>query len=424
MSRSRAVEIAHRVAWGGLLFIIAATPLVISQNGRDAFRLPKLLFFESATLIVAAIVAITALFDESMRQRILKQRFPLLIASAAVLWSAIVTMTARHPLVSHDAPFEAFCYGLFFVMVASLAPERGTRSLAFAFLPAIVTSVYAIAQALGLPTPLIEHDPRVTRAQVVALLGNPNYVGTYLMLPTIAVLAAAMAWMRRWWLFVIAVLLLAATAATVTVTAILAIGAGIVALVFTTPSKRMRLVAIGCIIAGMVGLAAFGPARERAARMASQFRAGELDAFTSLRLPAFVVAATMFAERPLVGVGPGNFAADYMSYRMRVDEQHPKWVRPDNLTFGEVHNDHLQLLAEGGLPAYLIFLVLVARIAWMSFRRCDVEDERYRYVRVLAFPGVVAVFVLALAQFPLYMASAASTALFFAGLCFGWEACG
>jgi O-antigen ligase len=401
----RWTDTARQIAWGGLLFLAATVPVVISLHGFDIYRVPKLLYFQAGTLLIGALFAVTALYDENLRVRLARQRFPMAIASAAVIWSAVVTLLARHPDVSYEAPFRTFCYGLFFVMVASLAGQQRPLALlavGAAILPAIVSSVYAILQSRGVPMPLITFRPHtMPRNQVVALLGNPNYVGTYLLLPVMAMLAAAVAW-RRWWIGAIALLLMGGILATVTVTAIGAIGAGILALVITTPSRRVRIGAAAMILAGIVAMAAFGPARRRAVTLATDLRNGHFDTLTSLRLPAFSAAAMMFAERPLLGVGPGNFGADYLTYRLRVDEIHPEWLRFDNLSFGEVHNDHLQLLAETGVPGYLLFLLFVGRIGMIGFRRRgnsgEPEDDGQRFVRVFAFPAAFA-------------------------LCFGWERC-
>ena len=414
--------------WWGLLFLAATVPLVVSLHGFDIYRVPKLLYFQAWTLLLGALFGVTALYDPDLRARIARQRFPLAISSAAVIWSAVVTMLARHPVVSYEAPFRTFCYALFFVMVATLAGRQRALVLGAAIIPAVVSAIYAILQSRGVPMPLITFRPHtMPRNQIVALLGNPNYVGTYLLLPAMAMLAAAIVWKRRWWIGATALLVMAGILATITVTAIGAIGAGILALIITTPSRRVRIAAVTMILAGIVALAAFGPARRRAVALTNDFRHGNFSSLTSLRLPAFSAATMMFGERPLLGVGPGNFAADYLTYRLRVDEIHPEWLRFDNLSFGEVHNDHLQLLAEAGIPAYLIFLALVGRIAFMSFRRPgnaeEPEDERQRFVRVFAFPAAFALLVLALAQFPLYLAASASSALYFAGLCFGWERC-
>jgi O-antigen ligase len=128
----------------------------------------------------------------------------------------------------------------------------------------------------------------------------------------------------------------------------------------------------------------------------------------------------MFLERPLVGVGPGGFSARYMDYKLRADEEHPQWIREYNASFGETHNDHLQVLAETGFPGYAIFLTALALLASRSFLRGPPRDERERFGRMFALPATVALGVLALAQFPLQLTAPMVTLIYLSALCFTW----
>jgi O-antigen ligase len=420
---SRWVSMTRNAATAGLLLLVAVTPLVISRAGEDAFRLPKLLFFQAMTLAVAALTSIVAMHDADLRERLLRHRMPLIVVAAGVAWGAIATLLSRKPIVSHDAPFTLFCYALFFALVLALPPLRPRIVLTAVGIPAVITALYSIAQFLRMPTPLIEHDPGGTRIQVIALLGNPNYVATFLVLPCIALIVALFVWPRRaLWVAIALVPLLAAVAATLTVTAMAALAAAVAALLLTAPTRKERIGIAILFVVGAIGTAAFPPARHRAATMVGHLSDGRYDVVSSYRIPAFTAATLMFRERPLVGVGPGVFAADYMTYRLRVDELHPEWMRIDNPNFGEVHNDHLQLLTEAGVPAYALFLAFCVLIARMSFRPSPADaDEGKRFVRAFAFPAVVGFCVLALAQFPMQLAASASTALFLAAVCFAWE---
>jgi O-antigen ligase len=142
---------------------------------------------------------------------------------------------------------------------------------------------------------------------------------------------------------------------------------------------------------------------------------------TSYRPPAFMVAIDMFRERPFLGMGPGNFEGQYMGRKLAVDERHPEWIRPMNENFGEVHNDHLQLLAEAGVFGYLLYLAALAWIASASFRRRS-GSERNEYARLFALPAVIGYGVVGLAQFPLYLTVVTSSAIFAAALARVWSA--
>jgi O-antigen ligase len=142
---------------------------------------------------------------------------------------------------------------------------------------------------------------------------------------------------------------------------------------------------------------------------------------TSYRPPAVMVAVDMFRERPLLGVGPGNYEARYMRYKLAVDERFPQWIRPMNANFGEAHNDHVQLLAEAGLPGYLLYLGALASVASISFRRRRAQSQRAEFARIFALPAVVGFSVVGLAQFPLYLTVVTSAAIFASALAHVWS---
>jgi O-antigen ligase len=161
--------------------------------------------------------------------------------------------------------------------------------------------------------------------------------------------------------------------------------------------------------------------RARIRTMVSYAEGGQLSEMTSFRLPAYTVALAMFRDRPLLGVGPGVFRALYLPYKLRIDAEHPQWIRIGHQSFGQVHNDHLQLLAETGLPGYLIFLAAMVYVARLSFTRRGETSPRARFVTSYAFPSVTALFVLALAHFPLQLTSHVVPAVYLSALCIAWK---
>jgi putative inorganic carbon (HCO3(-)) transporter len=81
-------------------------------------------------------------------------------------------------------------------------------------------------------------------------------------------------------------------------------------------------------------------------------------------------AASMAADRPLLGVGPGRYGIESRNY-VRND--------PLNIENPVVHNAYLEVLAEGGIPTLLAFLAFIAG-SWALTTRARrqftvVEDE-------------------------------------------------
>jgi O-antigen ligase len=135
----------------------------------------------------------------------------------------------------------------------------------------------------------------------------------------------------------------------------------------------------------------------------------------------------MFTDHPLVGVGPGCYGWQYFTYKLRVAQDHPGLVTSPSypLNFGEAHNDHLQMLAVGGLPAYLLFLGSLGWISTASFRRAraapEITDACSEFAKTFALPFSVALTVLAFGSFPLEIAATTLSNLFLAALVVRWN---
>lgn len=78
----------------------------------------------------------------------------------------------------------------------------------------------------------------------------------------------------------------------------------------------------------------------------------EQDGSAQGRLTAWVTSWRVFLDYPVFGVGPNNFAAVYDRYS------------PAPGRFRVAHNSYLQLLAECGMPAVLLFVGALAAAYW------------------------------------------------------------
>jgi len=90
-----------------------------------------------------------------------------------------------------------------------------------------------------------------------------------------------------------------------------------------------------------------------------------------------------------------------------------------------VHNEHLQLLAEAGVPAYLLFLAGLTWWSLPSFQRSTpgamaLPDVRDHFLRISSLPFAASAFILSLAQFPLHLAAVINSWLFLAALRAAW----
>lgn len=410
-----------RLLQAALLLVIAVTPLLVDPNGRDLFRVGKTAFFQGAMLVIGAIAAVAALLNDAFAASLVRHRRAVILACAGVAWVAIASMASALPAVSRSAPFSIFCHALLFVIaMAVLRSGEPLPALGALLAPAVVNAVLVVLQALDVWEPYGIAVPGSDRYGNVGLIGNPNTAGTYLLVPTLAALAATLT-LRRWRaLFgAVTIVLLAGLFLAQTITVMFGLTVALVAFA-ATGSKRTRLFAIGVVVAGIIGVLAYTPTRERLVSLTKLLRKGNYQALTTNRVPAAAATLDMFLDRPLLGLGPGVFAARYMPYRLATEEHNPEWIQLARENFGEAHNDHLQVLAETGLPGYVLLAALLLSIASITVRRTVPDDDRGRFARLLALPAAAGFAAVSLGQFPLELTAVSSTCVFAAALCFAW----
>lgn len=409
--------------WSFVAAAVVATAIVVSPGAFDVFRTPKTVAFQLLALMMLATGGAAMLLSERVARTFRTNRMALSIALAAVAWTAITTATSLRPGVGQFKTFSVFCFAVFFAAAVGTSWRRGPSAVLIVLAPAVLNAVTAFMQSFGKWTLWYVPASLETRLRTTGFIGTTNEAGGYLVLPLIAAIAASVAWPRLRWLFATAAAVIAVgIVAAQSVTSIAAAACGVAAMMFLPGARRLRwATAIGLLV--FVSVVALHPgSRARIKTMLGFAASGQLSEMTSFRLPAYTAALAMFRDRPLVGVGPGVFRTLYMPYKLRLDAEHPQWIRPGNQSFGQVHNDHLQLLAETGLPGYLIFLAALAFVARLSFTRREVSTSpQSLFVTAFAFPGVVALLVLALAHFPLQLTSHMVPAVYLSALCVAWK---
>lgn len=409
-----------------LFALVAATVVItafaVSPGAFDIFRTPKTVAFQLLALAILGIGGAAMLLSENTASTFRTNRTALLILLAAVAWTAIASTISIKPNVSLPKTFSVFCYAVFFVAAVWASWKRGALALAIVLAPAVWNAITALMQSFGKWTMESVSQELGQRLRTTAFIGTANEVGGYLVLPLIAAIAAAAAWPRLRWLFGAAALMIGVgVVAAQSVTSIAAAGCGVAAMVLLPGARKLRWkAAIGLLL--FVGAVALHPgSRERVKLMLSFAAGGQLSEMTSFRLPAYGVAVAMFRDRPLVGVGPGVFRALYLPYKLNLDAAHPQWIRSGNQNFGQAHNDHLQLLAETGIPGYLLFLAGIVFLARLTFVACENTTPQMRFATAFALPAAIAFFVLALAHFPMQLTAHMVPATYLAALCVAWK---
>jgi O-antigen ligase len=406
-----------RIIVGGVFVI----PLVVALGGKDSFRIPKEVFFRAEAILIAAIW-LALLVTRNLQGRP-NRRDPFLILPAAViLWSLVAMSTSTNRFLSLQSLLWIAGWTLIFVATYLLARSHAIAAVYVAIVPAVINAVLVLLQESGLwnpffPGQITEH------AYHSALIGNPNDVGTFLVAPTLAALGLAIVHRgTRWLAASLTVVLFAAAVANHTLTALIALTVGVLGMIFVV-SKRWTLAATCAMaIAAVAIIAYYPPLRARYDFTMRFLRAGYYDTVTSGRALPYLTAMQMFLDRPIAGVGPGCFKWEYFPYKLKTTVRYKQLaLTGTTVNYGEVHNDHLQILAETGLPGYALFAAALLVIAGISFRQKEAATAEGKFSRLCAFPLATAFVILALGQFPLELAAPTSVNLFLFALCGAWR---
>jgi O-antigen ligase len=403
---------------------LVIVPTIFLTGVYDYFRVIKEVAFRAEAILAVFLLGVAVAAGGTARLReLVRARAVMAVVAAAFLWSVITAMLSTNKFQSAESMITAVCSIALFIGV-----WFASRSV-----PVAALLILAPAAAVNaVITALLEYDiwrpfeftlvsrELASHQSTTGLIGNPNDVGAYLALCAVVLLGAAQhlrGW-KRWIAALGGLVALAGVFASQTRTAVITAG---VALFILAVRKSLfaGLAMLGVLLAGLIA-ASFTPipVLTRLLQVPQQVARGQWGAMTSHRNIAFVAAIDMARERPLTGWGPGTYKAHYMHRRLESLANHPEQTQSETAAmFGETHNDHLQLLAECGVPAYALFLAALVLIARA---RADGGGPA-RAAAILGAPFAAAIFVLALAFFPLQIAVTRHLMLTMAALLIGWR---
>src|SRR5258708_4065009 len=407
------------------LAVLGAGLLVIPTiycNGLDVFRLPKELVFRAEAVLLLALAAFWA--TARRRTWTLGWRPEFVVAGTVVCWAVVTTISSTNRQLSLDSLMTVLAAVVIFVATCVAAQTTSIIAIDVLMAACCTNGVIVVLQELKIWSPFPSSATLGGHYSSIALLGNANDVGTFLVTPAIGavVMSVTASGARRWIYAGVCVLLVAGIAASATRTAL---GALVAALfVFAAGrSRRSALAAAGVLL--ILALVVLSPATSigRGVRdLADAATKRDYERLFSERLLPFLAAIDMTRDHPLLGVGPGCFKYHYMAYNVALQHRYPKeWTRGWPMNWGEVHNDHLQVAAEAGLPGYALFIAAISVIIWVPRRRMIAATPEGNFARVLRWPLAVAVFVICLAQFPLELAAPRPMLITLAGLCLTWD---
>lgn len=404
-------------------FFSLLIPLFVVVGAKDTFRIPKDALFRAEAIVLVTLYVASAIVKPPRHWQIEWRRPQMALPLLIVAWTAITTLTSTNRTRSIDSLVTVCAAVVIFFATIAFARRRGFKTLFFILIPALINAILGALQELGIWQPFRAPEGVTHHQRSTALIGNPNDAGGYLAAVALAALAAAMATRQYRRAFTAA-----AVALTIgllfnqTLTALIAFGMAALVMVAVRSRRKAIFGALAATVVIVVATATFPPLRQRAVNMRDWFRRGNYNAMLTNRGTPFVAASLMARDHPIAGVGPGCFAWQYFPYKLRAEMRFPSLRKAFNRggNFGEVHNDHLQVLAETGAIGYLLFLAAIAAVAWMSAQRASSGGDRREFTRILALPLAIEFCLLALAQFPLELTAVISQFIFLAALCAAW----
>jgi len=403
----------------GLGAVVVAT--IFSRAGTDMFRLPKELVFraEAVVLLMLGAFWITA----NRRTWRFGKRQEFLLVAAIAGWTLITAAASTNRQLSFDSLITVAAAAVIFIATCLAAQGLSFIAIDVLMIGCGVNAVIVILQELKIWTPFPDSLDAATHYGSIALLGNANDVGTYLAAPAVAaiVLAVTAAGWRRWIYAAVGLLLAAGVAASATRTALIAVVVALIVFAIVHSRRAMLAVAALLLVLSFVVLSPSTTLGRGIRQLVSAAAHRDYEQLFSERLLPFLAAIDMTRDHPILGVGPGCFKYHFMPYRVALSGKYPAGLtRGFPMNWGEVHNDHLQVSSETGVPGYLLFLAALALCAG-GRRRAPAMTPEATFARALRLPLATVIFVICLAQFPLELAAPRLMFLSLGALCITWD---
>ncbi|HVT04824.1 MAG TPA: O-antigen ligase family protein [Thermoanaerobaculia bacterium] len=426
----RPSSLLDQLGWWIVAVFAFAMPLFVSPTGKDSFRLPKDVLFRAEGILFIGLFLLAMTWSRFSWREIPRRSPVIIVPVAAVVWTCLATAVSTNRTLSVLSLRTVVFAAAIFIGTTIILRSKDERAFLPLLLAAAINGFVYLLQEFGIWSPFGMTSAFLGHNSSSGFLGNANDVGSALLGPVLAAIAAALATSRRRLLnSAIGALLLVTLMVSRSLTAIGAVIAGLLTMALMRFGRRAAL-PLFLVMGVTVGLIfAIPPLRARLVSLQQMIGRHDYDEVLSGRTSAFRAATAMFLDHPVTGTGPGTFGWHYMPYKLRIDEESPAVGETSvaaRYNFEEAHNDHLEVLAETGLPGYVILLSALVMLGSISLRRRDEEptgrgESRTFISRLLALPLAVGFFVLALAQYPLQLASATAILLFLTAACFAWR---
>jgi O-antigen ligase len=413
-------------AAGALAASLAASALLVDPRAEASFDAPKRLAALLAIVVAGGGAFLlgsggNSLADLWRRAGRLPRAAVVLLATALAGTLAAAWLSPRRTM-SLDAERVLLLFALLLPLGASRVVERnGRRFLGLYLGLSALNAGVSLLERLRIFRPFAV-EVSGPRDATGAFVGNVGYLALAIALAAVSTLAVAFDARRPLPRALGAALLplfLAALLVNQNLTALTALAAGGTALIFAKLGKRAILPVAVLLAVLLVGLWTFPSTQARATGALAAARRGDWDLLLTYRLGPWSAAIEMVGERPLLGFGPGTFAAEFVPHRLKAEIlSRRRLINPlVTSSYSEAHSEPLQALAEGGVAglAGLAAAAAVLLALWRVARGRGAAATEAALLFAILVAGAVA----ALTWFPLQRPVSSIPLLLAAGR--GWR---
>jgi len=416
------VNTPSRLPWYSLLACVALAPLATTATSLALASLP--LTYDSYVvpkLAALGVLAAIALVAWAAAGTTLRHQPGVWMLAAFLGLAGVATAFGLDPAVGvfgKDAANGLLAYlaygAVFLLVVAQTTGTRRVTELSRAIIASGgVAAAATIYQALRM-TPAYVTELGLGAVGYLydrggGLMGNPDYVGAFLVLPLVVGIGLTLAErVPGWRVFAGGTTLFMAAALLVTQVRAGWLGAlvGVVLLAVlllprASADVRRRLVLAGgvLVVALVIGTAIAGPSL-----VAERLKTGAgqgLDAVSSGRISGWRDALAVIGDRPLTGTGPDSFTLGWYQHATALADP----ATGAQSYFEDPHNVYLAVAATMGIPAALALLALIfwALRSGMANLRAAAEHPEARTLYgawLSAFGGLLVTALFAVTTIP------------------------
>ncbi len=409
---------------------LGVLPLILVPSGYDAFRFPKVLLLRALAILLILILGLGWIWRRKAESRTRPHDRILWLLSGICVWLLISAILSDRPGTSLWAVVDVLVAVILFLSTRAIGRRHDVvRLLMVTLLPGLVVTTTLILQMANLWHPLtspsqLDDLPLEDRTilERASLLGNRDDVGLYLLLPFSCALAST----RRFRVAGTAAsaaigfgILLSTTLTAIAVAAVLAFWQSVRMLY---KHRRMLVPSLAVLIIVAIGSSWWlGSQAELGRRIGKYLRAAEEGDFREIsggRAVAYMSAANMIARAPLFGVGPGQYPFRFFAVAEEMVATVPDIHEREWIYFDMVHNDYLEVAAEGGLPVFFAATAVIILYLSLLYRWRPVDPEA-RIARDTGLLSTVAMLAGAMTLFPFQIGAVYGSYLMISGLVLG-----